>query len=170
MKMDMNALQAENRSLREAATSFQHHNAFQVAPYGSQQGSDDVSALTDLLSNFEQRIDTKIAGILGSTIPSTTVGTTVTTNSKNEAELLAQAKQRDPRDYKNLNNGKGKRFNRYCWHCGCNTTHSSQSCYQLSKSDRTKYKPATVTNHMGGSEHFIDRFNKYQADYNFDSL
>lgn len=95
---------------------------------------------------------------------------TVPTAAERNQEKLHIAKYRNPKDFKNVNNGNGRYFNSYCWLCGVNCTHGTRACRELSQNEQKKYKSATHTNTMGGSTKFIERWGKPMKDYNFDSL
>ena len=156
--------QAEIESLRERATkaedaqfqqSYQAHQAETQAEQNSDQQS-LVSALTQLTQDVAAL---KSQG-------NRTQGTT----SLSKDERIHIARNRNPKDYKSLNGGKGKQFQWYCWKCGVNCTHGTRFCYELDNNQKKKFKDATPTNTMGGSTKLLDRHGKYQSDYGFDSL
>ena len=166
---NVSALQAEARSLQENNTrlveQLQFHQALQTQHIQTQQFSqDDISTITDQL----------VAGIgrqLACTrIPADGSANDTTWTGTRTQELLHTARTRNPRDYSNLNSGKGKRFVSYCWKCGCNCTHWTKKCLELTGSERRKYRDADFDDLMGGSTKFLDRRGKYQSDYDFDSL
>jgi hypothetical protein len=87
-----------------------------------------------------------------------------------QQQLLEVARKRAPDYYKHLNDGKGLKFIKYCWKCGVNCTHWTRRCYELSEADRARYADANFDNTMGGNRKFLERKDKYQKDYGFDSL
>lgn len=161
MQANVSALQEENRSVVEQnetlVQQIQFQNALQATDRRTGSSSDEISAITDYMVAFEQRMNDRINAMSGE-------------HGGDTQQLLKAAKNRDPSVYKNLNDGKGKQFSRYCWKCGCNTTHSTHKCYELQSGDKQRYKDATFNNRMGGSAKFLERRDKYQADYGFDSL
>ena len=169
-------LQAEARSLQANNTELVWQLNFHQAMQAEQRDhstnrsyQDDMSAITDQLAGLKQ----DISSIQFSTSQNKSSGTgtgTSTTDSTRTQELLHIAQNRDPKEYRNLNGGKGKRFRSYCVRCGCNCTHWTRKCLELSAADRLKCKDADFDNRMGGSTKFLDRRGKYQTDYGFDSL
>ena len=169
LQVDLSTMQGENRSYQAqnnalVARQVEFHKALQAEQY---QRRDDMSALTDNASRFA-------AMNAGVPYGSFTTGTGSTppggdTNHQNQ-QLLLSAKQRAPDAYKHMNEGRGKKFNKYCWHCGVNTSHWTRRCYELTDEQKKTYKDASFTNRMGGSAKFLDRRDKYQVDFNFDSL
>ena len=153
----ISALQAENRSLQDEQAQLKFQQALQ-AEQMRDTSDDSVSTITAYIEDLERRRAAQERS-------QDTSG-----QSDRTRELIAIARNRNPADYKNLNGGKGKQFSSYCWKCGCNTTHWTKRCFDLSFSDRKKYKDADFDNQMGGSCKFIDRRGKYQSDFGFDSL
>jgi hypothetical protein len=136
-----------------------------------------MSALTEALSGFDRRLNDIAAGFNANSSGGTGTPTTFDLSNRTSdrgdrtiGELLHTAKTRDPTAYKHLNDGKGKKFNKYCWHCGCNCTHSSRRCYELNEDQQRRYQNASFDDTMGGSTKFLDRRGRWQADYSFDSL
>lgn len=164
MQMKMVALQAEARSTQERnevlSQQIQFHQALQASRSGT---NDDVSTITDYMQGFEQRMNDRIANISSS---SSSHGTS---DRRSQGQPYT-AQGREPKDFKSRNDGKGKRFTSYCWKCGCNCTHWTRRCTLLSEAERKQYRDASFSNLMGGSTKFLDRRDKYQADYQFDSL
>ena len=160
---DVTALQSEARELQEnnsaLVAQLRFHHALQV----DRAKDDDISTITTQISGLQRQLENM-------TIPGsgTSAGTSAGTTTRHE--LLHIANNRNPRDYKSANDGKGKRFSSYCWKCGCNCTHWTKRCLELTSSERKKYRDADFDNTMGGSNKFLDRRGKYQSDFNFDSL
>lgn len=173
MQMDMTALQVENRSVYEANNALMaRHSAMQTEQQHSNSGDEGsiVSALTDYMSGMERRLVGLNANANYNGGTTTTTDSTRTRDTRSKQQLLELAKRRAPDCYKHLNDGRGKPYARYCWHCGVNVSHSTRGCYELTDELKNRYKDATFTNTMGGSTKFLERRDKYQADYNFDSL
>ncbi len=173
MEATISALQSDNRSYQQqnnalVAEQIEIGRALQQQKNNSSSSSDDddMSALTGFLSTFEKRIvdgfNTQIRDLKAS-IPAAA-------NRPSKAELLRAANERRPDSYKHLNDGRGKQFTRYCWHCGCNCTHSTRRCLALSDELCEKYKDASFKDTMGGNTKFIERRNDYQKKHQFDSL
>ena len=76
--------------------------------------------------------------ISGTTVTTTSTGTG--TMSDGTRARLEAARRRNPADYKHVDDGRGKKFRYYCYKCGCNTTHNTNGCYELSTEDKAKYK------------------------------
>ena len=173
LKDDLDALRMETQSMREANQAlvqhFDFHRAYQASSDQSVGTRDDVSAITEYLSSFEKRMTDKINQSM-STPSSTSMTSSGMSSSPSKEERIHTVRNRDPKEYKHLNDGKGKQFNSYCHHCGCNCTHWTRKCFFLSRADRQKYKDADFENTMGGSTKFLDRRGKYQNEFQFDSL
>ena len=158
---NVSALRAETESLKETNESLSqqlnfHHTMQAEQSMSSRRPSDDtISTLTDQIAGTLERR-------LGLT---STDGTTPT-----REERLHIARNREPRNYRNFNGGKGKRYSSYCWKCGCNCTHWTKRCLELTSNERKKYREADFDNLMGGSTKNLDRQGKYQADFGFDGL
>jgi hypothetical protein len=166
----VSALQAEARTLQrgnaELVKQLNFHQAMQ-AEHRAARDDDTVSTLTNqILGGVEKELGRKLADI------SFTTGATGTNSSTSTrgTELLHMAKNRNPKDTSHLNDGQGRRFTSYCWKCGCNCTHWTRKCLELSGNDRKKYKDADFDNLMGGSTKFLDRRGKFQKEFGFDSL
>ena len=156
----VNALKAETLSLQEDNATLTQRLEFQQALQAERStdrgnDNDSISTLTNYIENLERRYASQQGDGSG--------------GSRRE-EMLHTARNRNPKDYQNLNDGRGKRFSSYCWKCGCNCTHWTRKCLELSSSERRKYRDADFDNLMGGSTRFLDRRGKYQTDFNFDSL
>ena len=155
----MSALEAETKSLREDNSALQAEVSFQRAFRAERNDhgdNDSVSTITNFIEGLVRERDNS--------------SSSAEKNQSRTQELLHIAKNRDPKVYKNLNGGQGKRFTSYCWKCGCNCTHWTRKCIELSSNERQKYRDADFDNLMGGSTHFLDRRGKYQAEFAFDSL
>ena len=160
LRAETQSLQAHNTALEDKLSFHQALQAERTSYSGSRsldRSADDMSALTDHLEGW---LDKKLASISVPTVP---------TDATREERLL-KASNRNPRDFRTHNDGKGKRFSSYCFHCGVNCTHWTKRCLELSANDRKKYRDADFDNRMGGSTKFLERQGKYQADYEFDSL
>lgn len=181
MQVDMSAIKAENRNYEEEnhALSVKHQiiqEALQAEHTNRQSGSssDDISTLTDALSryaNLEDRLNAKIetlANNMGSRGTATTVESD-RSKGPNVAELLAAMETKPPSHFSWMSNGKGLQYRKICWKCGCNTTHWTRQCPYLSKEQKERYKKTNFQALMGGSDHHIERKNKWQADFGFDS-
>ena len=178
MKASINALQAENQTVRERNNDLVTQQiSFQQALNAEYQrrGNDDMSVLTnDYASAYERGLrvglnaNSSSSGNSGSGTNPNAPGSTQ--GPPRTQELLHIAKNRAPDAYKHYNNGQGKRFSRYCWRCGCNCTHSTRGCYECTDDEKRRYKDATFTNTMGGSTKFLERRDQYQKDFNYDSL
>ena len=142
-----------------SASNYSSNKALQATQQqGSSRPSDDtISTITD-----------QIVGDVERRLASIQLPTAIQASTREER--VHTAKNRDPRAYRNLNEGKGKRFSSYCFHCGVNCTHWTKRCLELSANDKQKYRDADFDNRMGGSTKFLDRKGKYQSDFNFDSL
>ena len=167
---DVSALQAEAKTLQEnnsqLIAQLQFHQALQTE---HTQKEDDISTITTQLSGLQRQLENmRIPGFADGCIR--TDNTSDSGTRTRAQELLHIAHNRNPRHYSNANDGKGKRFSSYCWKCGCNCTHWTKKCLELTGSERKKYRDADFDNTMGGSTKFLDRRGKYQSDYNFDSL
>lgn len=173
------AIESLSQRLEELETesrSYQEQSAYMAHALQAEQlrRSDDMSALTDY---FDRRyanvpgLNTTATMSTPSTAPSATMGApTGNALTPNQLSLLQIAKGRNPAQYKTKNDGRGKRFSRYCWRCGINTTHSTRGCFELTTEQKALYKDATGANTMGGSTKFLEREGKWMSDYNFDSL
>ena len=165
LKASIEGLKAETRTLHEdnsvLTQQLQFHQAMQAqAQSHSGGGTDDISVLTTMIEDLTRRVNTQ----------EMSRGTDTSSTRDRALDLLATANRRDPRCYMTLNNGKGKQFTSYCWNCGANCTHWTRRCYELTEAQRKKYRAADFTDQMGGSTKFLARKDKYQVDYNFDSL
>ena len=177
MQIDMQALQAENRNYHNENQSLRAQQAqlqfaLQAEARRQQQSNDDISTITDALSTFERRMDLKYANsALNSTHTSNTNSTGLDTTSTDGTRLQV-ARERDPKACKHLNGGRGKQYMFYCAHpdCGVNCTHNTDRCYGLTKAQKQQFKDATVHDRKGGSTKHLERFGRYQRDYDFDSL
>ena len=89
---------------------------------------------------------------------------------RQRCKSLADAKARAPDACKDMNDRKGKQFKWCCWHCGCNCTHSTKGCCELSEEDKENHKQATCKTALGGNTKFIGCHGKCQIDCDFDSL
>ena len=157
LQIDMTALQAENQSVQSENTALlaqqaHLHHALQVEQRRRNSG-DDMSSLTDYR-------------LAGTGYSAGTPERTLTT----EQARLQTALQRAPDTYKHLNDGRGLTFTKYCWKCGVNCTHWTRRCYALPTDLKEKYKDATFHNLMGGSTKFLERRDKFQKEFQFDSL
>ena len=173
MQLAMSALETENRTIHErndalVARQIQFRDALNAEQSRRQPEGDDMSTLTDYRSAYMAGLNAAVAAqsSLGGGTPSTVTDS----GSRDTARLLAAARERAPDAYRNIDGGRGKRYNKYCFHCGVNCTHWTSRCYELTDADKARYRAATVDNTMNGSTHHIDRWKKYQKDYNFDSL
>ena len=172
MQFDMTALQSENQSYKEAnsvliAQQAQFHQALQAGQQRQHRYGDDISTITDILTGLDRKVNSSTSG----SGPDT--ATTLGTDHADEAtrlRLLARACQRAPDAFKRLNDGQGKKFNKYCFKCGVNCTHWTSGCLELTPDQKSKYRNASFDNLMGGSRKFIERRGKYQKEFNFDSL
>jgi len=176
LRDDISVLQVENQSYREENSALmareiefrqalqaeqnyrQHTGQMDGRQYHQQQ--QQQQPFTDHMSGYERRIMGSIHGSDRGNGGSSnrSLGGTSTTS-----ELTAES-------YRDHNGGKGLMFKKYCVKCGCNTMHWSRQCPHLSKEERRKYKAAGFNNTMGGSNKFMERKGKHQADFNFDSL
>jgi len=164
IRLDMSALQAENRSYQEANSALARQIQFQQAMQTEQRiHSDDMSALTDLVTRIERAEASRSSGT-GSTAGNTT------TDTEEQQRKLTAARNRAPDTFKHLNGGKGKKFNKYCWKCGCNCSHWTRGCLELTDAQKAQYRDASFDNLLGGSKKFLGRRGMYQIDFNFDSL
>ena len=127
--------------------------------------SDDISILTDLVASR--------AG-LNANIPynAPTISTTIggSNDNSSNASRYDDPRGSGPDRWKHKNKGRGLKFSKYCWKCGCNCTHYTHSCHDLSKEDRARYEDATCSNTMGGSTKYIERRDKYQKEFGFDGI
>ena len=176
MQMDMSALQAENHSVHEQNNALMARQAHIHEALKAEQrrgGGDDtsiISSITDHMTSMERRLATGLNAHQSFSNHTGSTQTTADSSKPSPQHLLQTAKQRAPDAYKHLNSGRGKLFGRYCWLCGCNCTHSTRGCYELNDDQKQRYKDATFTNTMNGSTKFLDRRDRYQKDFNFDSL
>ena len=180
LRSEFLALQVENQTVKERNDELENsHYAFQTEiarAHATSSARDDasaISAITDAMSQMEQRIDRKMAAFNANL--SSSSNTTITEDSLASTEQrnkIKVAKNRRPDAYKKLNGGRGKQFMFYCWNeaCGVNCHHNTDRCYELTKEQKAKYKHATVYDRMGGSEKNLQRFGRFQSEYNFDSL
>ena len=170
MSVHMAHMEAENRNYRnqsaEAHSAQQFRDALKADFIRREPRDDEMSALTGVISELSSRVDR----LSHSTSTDQTTDTSGTNGASRRRELLANAKARAPDSYKIMNDGKGRQFKWYCFHCGCNCTHSTKGCYEMTDEDKAKYKHATVKNTLGGSTKFLDRYCKYQSEFGFDSL
>ena len=172
MQYAMQAFQAEDRSRssQDDLTLLRTQQAMQQAMQVEQlkRQADDASAtsaMTEYLTGLQANTAAATSTTAGSSQYTGPIDQTV-----KQQQLLQTAKGRSPAAYKHINEGKGKQFKRYCWKCGCNCTHSTRGCYELTELQRQACKNATFTDTMGGSTKFLERRDKYQKDYGFDSL
>ena len=166
LKASIEGLQAETRTLQEdngtLSRQLEFHQAMQAQTTRTTE-RDDMSALTTMLEDIGRRVASSQQSGDGT-------GTTGSSTVERARELLLSARGRDPRSYCTLNNGKGKKFGSYCWNCGVNCTHWTRRCYELTDAQKKLYRMADFDDQMGGSTKFLDRKDKYQSDYGFDSL
>ena len=180
MRADMQALLVENQSYKQhneelTAQQQQLHYAMQIetsrrrSDDGSTTSTGTLSTITDAMTQMERRLDDKLAAYNASISANSNSNGTNTTDYTNKLKV---ATNRRPDAYKHINGGRGKQYMFYCANssCGVNCTHNTDRCYALTKEQKAKYKDATFTNRMGGSEKHLDRFGRFQRDYNFDSL
>ena len=166
-----------SRRLQEEAEAHSAHTAYDARPPPANDEQSIVSAMTSVTTDMksilqemrQMNANSKSSSNANSNSKATTTTAPTSTGDRNR-EMLQIAKNRDPKDYKHLNNGNGKYFESYCWKCGVNTSHWTRGCRELSHGDRQKYRAATHLNTMGGSTKYIERWGKSQKDYNFDSL
>ena len=176
MRAEVAALQAENRSYQEGRSHAFNTERIQFAQalqaeQSRRQGSDDsVSTMTDYVDQRFNAISKQIAGLQANAHGSRQDTAPTYQSTEDLSGLLETARRRRPDAYKHLNEGKGKRFTKYCWHCGCNTTHGTKKCYELSPEQKARYGAASFDDTMGGSTKFLARRGHYQIDYGFDSL
>ena len=192
MQLNMNTMEEENRSIVQEnialnATQVQFHRALQVeherrgGSSGSDRNSssDDISALTEAISrasSIEQRLNAKLDQMNQRL---NTDGTRSTDNTTREdrdgsagpttSDLVHAMKNLPANTYAYMNGGKGLQFRKYCRHCGCNCSHWTRSCPYINEDEKRRYKKANFRNTMGGSNHNMDRRDKWQSDFNFDS-
>ena len=163
------AFQAENRSKQEEITLLRAQQAMQAEQLRRHTDDSSVtSAITEYFAGLQANAANTTTG--SSYYTSGTNPNTPAVQTEKQQQLLQTAKGRSPTAYKHINDGKGKQFKRYCWKCGCNCAHSTRGCYELSEAQRQTFKDATFTKTMGGSTRFLERREKYQKDYGFDSL
>ena len=162
---NVSALRAEAVSLKEYNANLTEQLNFHNAMQAERSSSGNHNAREDDISTITNHLE----GWLGKKLANITVPTTPSSITTRE-ERLHTATNRSPRDFRTYNDGKGKRFTSYCWKCGCNCTHWTKRCLELSGNDRKKYRDADFDNRMGGSTKYLERQGKYQKDYDFDSL
>jgi hypothetical protein len=174
MQFDMTALQAENRSHQEqnSALIALQRSQFQHALAAKQQersnyGNNETSTITNYAAAYERG---RRAGLSAATTANTSYTQQRPPGNASQRDLLHTAKTRAPDSYRHANDGRGKKFTKYCWKCGCNCTHWTRRCYELTDAEKQQYKDASFSNTMGGSSKFLDRRDKYQQDFQFDSL
>ena len=176
MRVDVSALQAENRNHQFEQQALQARLQYDQPSRNSSgnTSSDDISALTDAvsrISSMEQRLNARMDKIVAASV--TTGGTNGTGSTQDTnpttADLLLGLQTKPVNHYSSLNDGKGLMFKKYCWYCGCTTTHWTRNCPHLSREQKDRYKNAHFKNRMGGSEKWIDRKGKHQAEFGFDS-
>ena len=68
---------------------------------------------------------------------------------------------------KQMNGGKGRYYEHYCWNCGLTPNHTAAACHSLTPEQREKYKNVTLANRMGGSTKNLERACKYEHDFDF---
>ena len=175
LRSDMLALQVENRTVKERNDELEYAFQTEMARHRTGNGTADdtstVSTITEAMSQMEQRFNRKMANFNATlSNSSNTTITHDTTTSDTRMNNLKLAKNRRPDAYKHINGGRGKQFMFYCTNCGVNCTHNTDRCYELTKEQKEKCKFATVHDRMGGSDRHLERFGRFQCDYNFDSL
>ena len=118
---------------------------------------------------MDRKLAALSANLSGSSNTTITDDTTRSTDQKNKVTV---AKNRRPDAHKGVNGGRGKQHMHCCWNnnCGVNCTHDADRCHELLSEQKAQCKDATVVNRMGGSQKHLDRFGRFQRDYNFDSL
>ena len=167
----VSVLQAEVRSAQLERDSLSHqldyHRAMQAERRSTSHSGDDMSSITDHLLGMEARMSER----LGNGTASATHERRAPNHSESDrARLLTNARERRPDAYRWMNQGKGRRFNKYCARCGVNCTHNTTGCLELKSDEKNRYATATAQNPMGGSTKFVERLGKYQNEFNFDSL
>ena len=161
----MSTLEHQNNALVAnalVARQSQHQQAF-LADQRPSLSNDEISILTDLVAS---RVGLNAS--IPYTAPSPTIGGNNYNNSN--ASRYGDPQGTGPDRWKLKNKGRGLKFDKYCWSCGCNCTHYTRSCRDLSKEDRARYEDATCSNTMGGSTKYIERRNKYQKEFGFDGI
>ena len=156
VKTTVSALQAENHSYHTENYSLRMRQAEIEHAFQAQQ--DDISAIT--ASVRSSRLSTDGAG--SNFADSNTSG-----NSSGQSNSRPG---RAPDYFRNLNDGKGLQFSKYCVKCGCNCTHTSRRCRDLTRAEQLKYEKAHCKDTMGGSTKFLAREGKWQSEFGFDSL
>ena len=181
IRADMIALQVENRDVKDRneellSQQSRMEYAFQTEAARQRTGAHDdtstISTITEAMSQMEHRMNRKMAALNVQSSGGSDTTLTSDTTSTDRANRIKVARNRNPAAYKHLNGGRGKQFMFYCANadCGVNCTHNTDRCYELTTAQKEKYKDATYLNRMGGSEKHLDRFGRFQRDYNFDSL
>ena len=179
MRYAMQALQLEDRSRnsQDDLALLRTQQVMQQAMQAEQlrRQADDASATSAMTEYFaglqaSAGLQANAAATITNTTASSNQYTGPIDQTVKQQQLLQTAKGRSPAAYKHINEGKGKQFKRYCWKCGCNCTHSNRGCYELTALQRQACKSATFTDTMGGSTKILERRDKYQKDYRFDSL
>ena len=117
---------------------------------------DDMSALTGFLSAHGFNANAGSPSRPSERYKHATPPTSSSSSTSNQ-HLLEIARRQPADHYKNLNDGRGLKYNKYCWKCGCNCTHWSRRCYELSTDERERYSKADFDNMMGGSTRYMDR-------------
>ena len=180
MRVDVSALQAENRSCQHENQALQARLQCEQQSRNSGGGtsSDDIGTLTDVtskLSTIEQRLNAKIDKI-ASKMSTTGSDRTVTavnsdsTNGPTTSDLLLGPQCEPVNHHSSLSGGKGLIFKKHCWKCGCATTHWTRNCPLLSKEQKDRHKNANFQNRMGGSDEWAeDRKGEHQSEFGFDS-
>lgn len=167
VKMGMSELQDENRSYQEqssALAAIQH--ALQTEQQSRGLSYDDLSTITEqIMAGFNASSSSGSAGHSGNT--NNRGGAS---GSADNGRALEAARRKPPDMYKNSNDGRGLMYNRYCWNCGCNCTHTTTRCYELTEEQKQRYAYATCSNTMGGSRKHLERRDMWQKDFGFDSL
>ena len=174
MQFDMTALQAENRSQQEQNSALIHqqqqqfHHALMVGQQErSRYSNDDATTLTDYGAAYERG---RLAGLSAGASMAGGTHQQYSQETTTQQDRINAAKRRAPDSYRDANDGRGLQFSKYCRNCGCNCTHWTRRCYELSDAEKQQYKNASFSNLMGGSTKFLERRDKYQKEFNFDSL
>ena len=132
--------QTENQSLRSQQLEMQHalqaglRDSYSHQGSSSKTDSDDISALTDIISELRQEVRCL-------KVP------------KDDATMSATGTA-----------GEGQVYKFYCWRCGCNLTHWTRKCRFLGAEEKRKYRQANCKNPMGGSTKYVDRLGMKVSD------
>ena len=169
----------QHQAYQAELQSIQFQQALQTSTPGSQQSIVDDSTVSDLTTEFQnmKMAFNSMTCNPGAcpTLPTSSISTPSSTweSHHQQTERMQRyeaCKKLLPDCHKDVNEGKGLCWDKYCYKCGCNCTHVTRGCLGLTPEEKDRFKSATFENRMGGSSQYLTRRGKYQSEFNFDAI